>query len=385
MIAVLVALALVLTASPVHTIPPQKATAAFVARAMAATGARGLAVAVIDDGNVAYVGAYGVRNAANAPLETKTIMYGASLTKAVFAYYVMQLVEEGRFTLDTPIDKILPKPLPEYATAEIEDRYARWSDLKGDERWRKLTPRLLLAHSSGFGNFGFLEPDGMLKFHFDPGARYGYSGDGIILLQFVIEQSFGLDIGKDMAARIFGPLGMTNTELMWRADFAKNLADGFQADGKVEQHDERSKPRAAGSMDTTIADMAAFAAAYVKGKGLTRASRNALTQPQVPMTIKTQFPSLQPELPSEQRRKDLAAGLGVIVFAGPQGRGFMKGGHNDSTGNMWVCVEARERCAVLLANDVRAEAAFPALAEFILGETGVPFDWEYGDMKLWTP
>ena len=87
-------------------------------------------------------------------------MYGASLTKAVFAYTVLQLVDEGRIGLDVPIDRYLDKPLPDYTEAAVEDKYARWSDLAGDERWRKLTPRILLTHSAGFANFGFLEPDG---------------------------------------------------------------------------------------------------------------------------------------------------------------------------------------------------------------------------------
>lgn len=385
MLPVLASLALSFSPAPAHALPTVQASDAFVARAMQATQSKGLALAVIDDGKVLYVRSYGVRNTAGAPLDTNTIMYGASVTKAVFAYYVMMLVEDGKFTLDTPIDKILPKPLPDYAAPEIEDKYARWSDLKGDERWRKLTPRLLLAHSSGFANFGFLEPDGKLKFHFDPGTRYGYSGDGIILLQFVIEQAFGLDIGKEMTARVFMPLGMANTDMMWRADFAKNLADGFDINGKVEPHDERSKPRAAGSMDTTIEDMAKFAAAYVNGKGLSPASRAALTTPTIPITIKTQFPTLQAELPVSQRRKDFGSALSVVVFDGPQGRAFHRGGHNDTTGNTWLCVEASKRCVVILSNDVRTEAAFPALARFILGETGVPYDWVLGELNFWGP
>lgn len=385
MLGAFASLALTVALAQAPSIPSQQATDAFVVRAMEGTKAKGLALAVVDDGKVAYIRSYGVRNAAGEPLETETIMYGASLTKAVFGHYVMQLVDEGKFTLDTPLDKLLPKPLPDYAGPEIERKYARWSDLKGDERWRKLTPRILLAHGSGFFNFGFMEPDGKLKFHFEPGSRYGYSGDGIILLQFAIEQAFGVDIGKDMTARIFKPLGMTNTDLMWRAGFAQNLADGFDAEGKVEPHDERSKPRAAGSMDTTIADMAKFSAAYVSGVGISKASRAELTKSQIAITTRTQFPTLLPELPVDQRRKDLASGLGVVVFDGPQGRGFYKGGHNDTTGNSWVCLEVSKRCVVLLANDVRAEAAFPALVRFVLGETGVPYDWEYGDMKRWEP
>ena len=356
-------------------IPSPAAIDAEIARGMAATGAKGLALAVIDKGRIVHVKSYGLRNAKGDPLRTDTIMYGASLTKAVFAFTVMQLVDEGVIDLDRTIDQYLPRPLPAYAEPEVEDRYARWSDLAGDDRWKKLTPRILLTHSPGFANFGFLEPDGQLRFHFDPGARYAYSGDGFILLQFVLERGLGLDLGSEMQRRVFDRFGMRNTSMIWRPDFRRNLADGWDMQGEVEPHDERSAVRAAGSMDTTIADFARFAAAFARGEGLSKKSRAELTRPQLPIATRTQFPTLQPELPLAQRRPDLAAGLGVISFTGPQGRGFEKGGHNDTTGNSWVCVEARRACVVLLSNDVRAEAAFPTIVRFILGETGAPYEW----------
>ena len=345
---------------------------------METTKAKGIAVAVIEDGKVTFVRSWGVRNAAGDPLETQTIMYGASLTKAVFAYTVMQLVEEGVLELDTPIERYLPQPLPSYTGEQVEDRYARWSDLAGDERWRKLTPRMLLTHSPGFSNFYWLNPDGKLRIHFEPGARYAYSGDGFILLQFVLERGLGLDVGKEMQRRVFDRFGMSNTSMMWRPDFARNLAEGWDAQGKIEPHDERSKVRAAGSMDTTIDDFAKFAAGFMRGDGISKASRDEIIRTQLPITTATQFPSLQPELPPERRRKDLASGLGVITFEGPQGRGFFKGGHNDTTGNTWVCLERGRRCVVILANDVRAEAAFAGIVRLVLGDAGVPWGWEYG-------
>jgi CubicO group peptidase (beta-lactamase class C family) len=350
---------------------------ANVRAALAATGAKGLALAVIDGGKVKHVRSWGIRNAAGEPLGTDTIMYGASLTKAVFAYTVMQLAEEGRIELDAPISRYLSKPLPDYPD---EDKYGPWSHLKGDERWRKLTPRVLLTHSSGFANFAYLEPDGKLRFHFEPGTRYAYSGEGLILLQFVLERGLGLDVGAEMQRRVFDRFGMANTGMVWRPDFAKNLAHGWDAEGKIEPHDERSKVRAAGSMDTTIADFARFAAAFIRGKRLSRRSRAEMVRPLLPIGTKSQFPTLQPEPPLAERRTDLAAGLGVVTFRGPQGAGFFKGGHNDTTGNMWVCLEKRRRCVVILSNDVRAEAAFPSLIESILGETGMPWGWEYGDI-----
>jgi CubicO group peptidase (beta-lactamase class C family) len=347
---------------------------AAVHAALTRTGAKGLALAIVEDGKPVLVRGYGLRNAAGAPLEADTVMYGASLTKAVFAYTVMQLVDEGRVDLDKPIADMLPKPLPEYGNL---DAYGNWGDLAGDSRWRKITPRMVLTHSTGFANFAFVEPDGKLRIHFEPGSRYAYSGEGMMLLQFGIEKGLGLDLGAEMQRRVFGRLGMANTSLTWRADFARNLADGWTADGKVEPHDERSRVRAAGSMDTTIADMARFAAALVRGDGLSSRGRREMVRGQVPITTASQFPSLQPELPAGARPKDLAAALGVVAFSGSQGRGFYKGGHNDSTGNTLVCIERGRRCVVILSNDVRAEAAFPELVRAALGETGMPWRWEY--------
>ncbi|MET1113195.1 MAG: serine hydrolase domain-containing protein [Allosphingosinicella sp.] len=361
-------------ADPVEARMPAQKIEAAVRDAMSRTGARGLAMAVVEDGRPVLVRAWGHRNAAGDPLEADTIMYGASLTKAVFAYTVMQLVGEGRLDLDRPLAAYLPRPLPEYGNVE---GYGNWGDLAGDERWRRVTARHVLTHSVGWANFSFLEPDGKLRFHFEPGARYAYSGEGIIFLQFVLEKGLGLDVGAEMKARVFDRLGMKSTGMVWRPDFARNLADGWKSDGGAEPHDRRGRVRAAGSMDTTIADFARFAAGFMRGEGLRRGTRDEMVRGRLPISTASQFPSLGPEMPPEKRWKSFAAGLGVVTFDGPQGRGFFKGGHNDSTGNMWVCLERGRRCVVLLANDVRAEAAFPRLVEAVLGDTGLPWRWEY--------
>ena len=208
---------------------------AQVQSAMARLDVQGLALAVIDHGRPVLVRTWGARNARGDPLTTDTIMYGASLTKAVFAYTVMQLVDEGRIDLDRSIADYLPRPLPEYA--HDADNYSPWHHLAGDERWRRLTPRILLSHRSGFANFYWDNPGERLLIHFDPGTRYAYSGDGLILLQFVLERGLGLDLGAEMQRRVFDRFGMTNTSMMWRTDFARNLADGWKMDGTVEPHD----------------------------------------------------------------------------------------------------------------------------------------------------
>jgi CubicO group peptidase (beta-lactamase class C family) len=372
----------VTTKSP--KLPTNSAIDAKVKKIMTQTHANGMAVAVIDHGEVGYVHAYGIRNAKGQPLTTDTVMYGASLTKTVFAYTVMQLVDQGKLKLDTPIKDDLDKPLPDYGPDPVfPDKYGPYQSLANDPRWQKITPRMCLTHSTGFHNFYFVEPDQKLHIHFDPGTRFSYSGDGFILLQFTIEhgkksQGLGLDV-NDLTQSIFKKLDMTRTSLVWRDDFANNLADGWNDKGQVQEHDQRSKVHASGSMDTTISDMSKFAAALLRGDGLSKASRKEITKPSLHITTAHEFPLLLPELPPDQQRKDLYAGLGVIVFDGPQGHSYFKGGHDGQTGNTMVCIEKSQRCVVILSNDVRAEAGFADLVRFILGDTGVPYDWEYGD------
>ena len=347
-------------------------------RLMQRESVQGMAIAVIEGGQVIKVAAYGNRNSARGlPLTPDTIMYGASLTKAAFAYMVLQLVDEGRLDLDASVATLLPRPLPSYREGSTG-----YADLARDERWRALTPRILLNHGSGFANFRWLESDGKLRMHWAPGTRYGYSGEGFYLLQLVIEQGLKLDVGKEMQTRVFDRFGMTNTSMKWRPDFAANLADGYTLQGKMEPHDQRSKVRAAGSMDTSIADQARLWAGIVRGDGLSAASRAELVRPQLPITSKSQFPTLISAIGTGNLAIGLSAGLGVVTFQDASGPAWFKGGHNDSTGNMVICLETGKRCVVMLANDVRAERIYPEIARLVLGPTSMPWEWEYGAAAL---
>jgi CubicO group peptidase (beta-lactamase class C family) len=367
-----------------QTMPSAAAIDGEVSKIMTQTNAKGISIAVIDHGKVGYVHAYGIRNANGDPLTTHTVMYGASLTKTVFAYTVMQLVDQGKLNLDTPIKDDLDKPLPSYGPDPVfPDKYGPYRDLTDDPRWEKITPRMCLTHSTGFSNFWFIEPDQKLHIHFEPGTRFSYSGEGLILLQFVIEhgrkaQGLGLDVG-DLTKVNFDRLGMTRTSLVWHDGPNADVADGWNDQGQRQTHEKRSKVRVSGSMNTTISDLSKFAAALLSGNSLSAASRAEMTKPSLHITTAHQFPLFLPDLPVGEQRKDLFAGLGVVVFDGSQGHGFFKGGHDGQTANTMVCIEASQRCVVILSNDVRSEAGFADLVRFILGDTGVPYDWEYGD------
>lgn len=342
---------------------------AEVERLMTKGGVPGLALALIQNGKPVYVKSYGLRSVEkNQPLETDTVMYGASLTKLIFAYFVMQLVDEGKINLDQSISAYLKKPLPDYP---------KYADLASDPRWRSLTARMLLDHTPGFPNFRFLNPDGKLDFKFDPGTRYAYSGEGINLLQFVLEEGLGLDVGKEMQRRIFDRFGMTRTSMTWRDDFAPNIADGYDVNGKLERHHARGSVRAAGSMDTTITDYAKFLASFMRGEGLSAAARGEMLRPQIAIKSAHQFPTLDATTERANLKIGLSAGLGSVLFKSPYGAAFFKGGHDDWTDNMVVCVESKKQCILLLSNSMRGEVIYPALIKSIFGDTRLPWSWEY--------
>lgn len=345
---------------------------------MAANDVKGMAIAVIEREEIRHVRAFGHANVEKqVPLETDTVMYAASITKAAFTYMVLQLVDEGQIDLDTPISEYLARPLPEYSDEDWD-----WSSLQGDEDWQLLTPRMLLNHSSGLANLRWLEPDNDMSFHFTPGTAYAYSGEGFYLLQFVLEEGLGLNVKDEMQRRIFDRFGMPDTSMQWREDFASHLADGYKFDGTFEPHDARSNVSASGSMDTTIADQAHMWRGMLMGDGLSPAMRAEWTRPEVPISTKSKFPTIKvldtydpigPEV-------HLAGGLGVDTWEGPSGRFFAKGGHNDWTGNIAQCDEANKRCVVLLGNDVRAELIYPAIVTMVLGDNRYPWAWTYPDL-----
>jgi CubicO group peptidase (beta-lactamase class C family) len=163
------------------------AAESFAKKTLAAARVTGAQIAVLDRGRLVWSAAFGLRRREpQLPMERETTTWAASITKGVFATYVMQLVERGEFSLDVPVAKQLPRSLETY------DAYRETaSELVRDPAWPTVTPRMLLAHTSGLANFAFMEPDKKMRLRLKPGMQYRYSGEGINLVQFVIEQQKG--------------------------------------------------------------------------------------------------------------------------------------------------------------------------------------------------
>lgn len=361
---------------PPSSPPPRLHGAALdreVERLMTAGRVPGLALAVIEDGRIVHLRAYGRRDLErDLPLTVDTTMYAASITKALFAYAVMTLVDEGRLDLDRSIANYLPKPLPQYP---------KYADLAGDERWRAITPRMLLGHTAGFANFRFFtregayDPDGKLKIEFEPGSRYAYSGEGINLLQFVIDNGLHIDTGELIQARVFDRFGMRGSAMVWREAFAANLAIGYDEAGKPLGHKQRGSVRAAGSMDTTLEDYARFLAALARCEGLSEKSCAEMKRAQIAIRSVQQFPTLSEDTTADNDAIHLGGGLGVVAYDSPQGRAWFKGGHDDGTRNLAFCLDERRDCVLILSNSSNGDGVFKYLVDAALGPTCLPWFW----------
>jgi CubicO group peptidase (beta-lactamase class C family) len=286
----------------------------------------------------------------------------------------MQLNLAGKLSLDTPIAKLLPQPLESYP-----DYKDVASDLVHEARYGSITPRMLLAHSSGLANFAAYEPDKKMHLHFGPGTRFAYSGEGLNLLQFVIEQREHAPLEKLMQDAIFTPLGMAQTAMVWNPAFAANVADRYDANGKFISHTRRDHARGAGSMTTSIDDLARFLTALLAkpGESSVAATLKPMLKPAITIDSLHEFPTLEEKKGSEGPAVGLAYGVGWgLLTKTKYGPAFFKEGHGDGAQNYLICFTRHRDCMILLTNSDNGELVFQPLLEQILGDTVTPWVWE---------
>jgi CubicO group peptidase (beta-lactamase class C family) len=339
-----------------------------VQRLMKAAEVTGAGISIFNHGKVAYQKAYGFRDVEkNLPLTPDSVMAGASFTKVAFTYLVMKLVEEGTINLDKPVESYLPKPLPDYPA---------YRDLSGDPRYKKITARMLLSHTSGFPNFRGLNPDLKLNINFDPGSRYAYSGEGMLLLQFVVETVTKRPLKDLMQDRVFQPLGMSRTSMVTEERFEDDYANGYDEWQRSLGHPQRKTANAAGSMETTLSDFTKFVQAVTKGEGLRRTTRGLMLSPQIQIYSKHQFPTLEAATSEATRAIRLRYGLGWGLYSSPYGKAFFKEGHEEGFRNYAVVFDQPQDGIVIMTNSSNGEGIFKDLLETLLKDTFTPIEWE---------
>jgi len=317
----------------------------------------GMQIAVVREGKTFWLQSYGVKDIkTKAPVKDDTVFNVGSLSKPVFAYGVLKLIDEGKLDLDAPLSKYLPKPYIE-------------GDPQTSERLQKITARIVLSHRTGFPNWRNNDP---LKIYFTPGERFSYSGEGIVYLQKVVEQITGKPLNDYMQDAVFTPLGMTSSSYVWRKDFEDTAASGHDADGTPVASFKAKEANAAASLDTTVRDYAVFVDAVLTGKGLKPATLHQMETAQI--AVDPACTNCTDWVPKELS-KTLFWGLGWGIQQTAQGESLWHWGDNGVFKAYVVMRPEAKSGVVYFANSENGLSIARRIVGDALGGEQPAFDW----------
>jgi CubicO group peptidase (beta-lactamase class C family) len=218
-------------------------------------GVPGVAVAVIEHGDVVYAAGFGVQQAGGSvPVDADTVFSAGSVSKIATASLILRLAAEGQIDLD----------------ANVLETVEGWSlPADADFAGTPVSLRMILSHTAGFNLHGFpdFEPgealpslietlngtgaagNDPLRLLFEPGTGYKYSGGGYELAQLLVTETTGLDFPAAARTHLFDPLGMM------RSTFANPLPE---AHGNIARaHDDDGRPAALPRGYESMPEMAA--------------------------------------------------------------------------------------------------------------------------------
>lgn len=251
--------AALIAAGPLHA----DAIDDYVNKEMAQQGTPGIALAIVDHGELVRAQGYGFANLEHrVPVHPDTIFQSGSIGKQFTATAVMLMVEDGKLKLDESIRTYLPE---------------------APKTWQPITVRHLLTHTSGInGDPGFdLRRDYTdeqllkilygLKLDFPAGQRWSYSNSAYALLGLLVKRVSGEFYGDVLAKRVFGPLHMQTARVINDRDIVMNRAAGYEIDdeGKILNQDwvaPTGNSTADGSLYLTVLDYAKWDAGLRAGR-----------------------------------------------------------------------------------------------------------------------
>jgi CubicO group peptidase (beta-lactamase class C family) len=238
----------------------------------------GLSIAVIEDGKIVWDEGFGIKNVkTDEPANKDTIFEAASLTKPLFAYAVLRMVDEGVLELDIPLIEYLPQGVIETGLLrhplDLEGFKADW--------FEKITARHALSHSSGMPHGERGKP---YPLFFEPGEKYKYSAQGYWYLQLVVEHLKDQKLEHLIKDYVLDPLEMNASSMVWRDEYEDTAAVGHDLLSETTgRFRKRTRAHAAASLYTTAQDYAKFVTAVMNGDGLKKETAGEMLFPQIKM------------------------------------------------------------------------------------------------------
>jgi CubicO group peptidase (beta-lactamase class C family) len=307
----------------------------------------GLSIAIIKDAKVVWQQSFGVANSATRqPVNDDTVFEAASLSKPVFAYGVLKLVERGKLDLDTPLVKYLSKPYVE-----------------NDERANLITARMVLSHTTGFPNWSFNQP---LRTQFNPGERFSYSGEGFVYLQKVVERLTGQPLDALMRKEVFEPLGMYSSSFVWMDKYETLKATGHDSAGTARPLRKNPEANAAGSLHTTTSDYAKFVVAVMQGKGLRKETLNQMLGRQT--RVDEGCSNCIANEPTGKFSDSIFWGLGWGLQRTERGNSFWHWGDNNNDTHAFVIASEKQKSGLLIFTDSgNGHSIIPEIVSQVMG------------------
>lgn len=315
----------------------------------------GLSIALVQNGELAWHRGFGVKNSqTKEPVTDNTVFEAASLSKPVFAYAVLKLVDAGKIDLDTPLTKYLP------------GNY----DIGDDARLNQITARHALSHTPGFPNWR--PQGGALKIHFAPGERFSYSGEGFVYLAKVVEHITGEKFNDFMKKTVFDPLGMTDSSYVWQDSYATQHTFRHSVVGAPTGQNRSTQPNAAASLRTTAQDFGRFMVAVMKGTGLKRATARQMLAAQIKLSESgTNNTARAPEKLSPY----LSWGLGWGLQTTSDGLAFWHWGDNGNTKAFVVAYDKQKLGVVIFTNGAGGLSIVPEIVNEAIGGQQPALAW----------
>lgn len=201
----------------------------------------GMNIAVIENGKVSYVKSFGYRDfKSKTPMTNETYFEAASLSKPVFAYFVVKLAQQGKIDLDKPLWEYLP-------ATNISD-----------ERYKKITAKMVLSHSTGLPNWS---ETNTMELKFEPGTNFSYSGEAYMYLARVVAQltnSSLEDLDAVFQKEIAQKYHFQNFHFETNDLIESNFAKGYQNLKYVRDERDRKSFDAAGGLFSDINSYSEF-------------------------------------------------------------------------------------------------------------------------------
>jgi CubicO group peptidase (beta-lactamase class C family) len=317
----------------------------------------GLAIALVRDGNLIWQRGLGVKSTkTNDPVNDETVFEAASLSKPVFAYAVLKLVDAGKFDLDKPLNQYRP------------GKY----DVGDDPRLGQITARHVLSHTTGFPNWR--RQGGPLTIHFTPGERFSYSGEGFVYLSKVIEHVTGEKFNDFMQRVVFEPLGMTSSSYVWQTSYDTLKAFRHNTRGEAAGQGKMSPGsfNAAASLHTTARDYGRFVAAILQGTGLKPETRKLMLTPQAQVR---EGGAGTVNRPQAKPFPEVFWGLGLGLQTTREGLSFFHWGDNGDNKAYVVAFDKEKLGVVVFANSTYGLSIMREIAAEAVGGEQPALAW----------